>query len=379
MEVLLPNFCFPSLDQLDSYGLTPLLLAVINGHIDIVRELLQFRLPVQPLPTGQDWNALTSADALDSAYCDSGTYHSDPSSPSVTGVEADANSEFNLTGGHGEPATQACSPIDLHRKVIACWYYGRLGTEHNRSTSQLIVNPSTHDSRGLLHLVCGQFSALHLAVISGNVDLVALLLGHLGQQLNALAGSCVHLVNDDNVSVLDSPSPGHPAVMGAVTSPLGLASCLGDLDEEVAYQMTYILLDGGAVDEAQRVFHHAFERGHYRQAGLLLTARTLANVSSFQAGLHLNLSHKCLGPTILPNWLWFLLNGPITEWLTQACVSYQLSCSPAGFFTSLAVVCRVSLSHCGLHVLPLNLLFDLPNLQVSCFYVFCNSVECYNT
>ncbi|KAF5403505.1 hypothetical protein PHET_03275, partial [Paragonimus heterotremus] len=353
-------FC---LDQLDSYGLTPFLLAVINGHIDIVRDLLQFRLPVQPLPTRQDWNGLTSTDALDSAYWDSGTCHSDPSSPSVTGVEAQTNSEFNLTGGHEEPAVQACSPIDLHRKVIACWHYGRLGTEHNRNTSQLIVNPSTHDSRGSLHLVCGQFSALHLAVISGNVDLVALLLGHLGQQLNALAGSCVHLVNDDNASVLDSLSPGHPAVMGAVTCPLGLASCLSDLDEEVAYQMTYILLDGGAVDEAQCVFHHAFERGHYRQAGLLLTARTLANASSFQTGLHLNLSHKCLGPAILPNWLWFLLNGPITEWLTQACVSYQLSCSPPGFFTSLAVVCRVSLSHCGLHVLPLNLLFDLPNLQ----------------
>ncbi|KAF8571675.1 hypothetical protein P879_02025 [Paragonimus westermani] len=363
MDVLPPNSRFPSLDQLDSYGLTPFLLAVINGHTDIVRELLQFRLPVQPLPTRQNWNDLTSTNAMDSAYWDSGTCHSDPSSPSITGVEAHANPRFNLTGGHGESAAQACSPIDLHRKVIACWHYGRLGTEHNQSTSQLVVNPSTHDTRGLLHLVCGQFSALHLAVISGNVDLVALLLGHLGQQLNALAGNCVHLVSDDNVSVLDSPSPGHPAIMGTVANPLGLSSCLADLDEEVAYRMTYTLLDGGAVDEAQCVFHHAFERGHYRQAGLLLTARTLANASSFQSGLHLNLSHKCLGPTILPNWLWFLLNGPITEWLTQACVSYQLSCTPPGLFTSLAVVCRVSLSHCGLHVLPLNLLFDLPNLQ----------------
>ncbi|TGZ50430.1 hypothetical protein CRM22_010824 [Opisthorchis felineus] len=328
---------------MDSYGLTPLMLSVINGHVEVVRELLRFDVPVQRLP-GQ-YELSTPQCVGDERSC------KEPS-PQPSETETEHSERCSIIS-----LNRTICPVDLRRTVSVCWEWAYSDQSVESSTdvcARLTVHPSGSHCQDNFSSVCGQFNVLHLAVLSGNVEMVRLLVtDYFTDDVNLTAGQCVHVVSD-SVTGLSNPGPRREIAL----TPLGLTCYLAELCPEAAYDIADLLLDAGAFDEAQTIFHHAVLRRHYRLAGLLLTKHVIAPVSP-TAGLqvlHLNLSHKCLGSNTISPSMWLLLNGLVSEWVVQM----------ASTFTSLAAfssITKVSLSHCGLQVLPLCLLYDLPNIQ----------------
>ncbi|OON15957.1 ankyrin repeat protein, partial [Opisthorchis viverrini] len=278
---------------MDSYGLTPLMLSVINGHVEVVRELLRFEVPVQRLPGQYE---------LSTPQCVGDELSYIEPSPQPSETETEHSERCSIVS-----LKRTICPVDLRRTVSVCWEWAYSDQSSTDVCARLTVHPSGSHCQDNFSSICGQFNALHLAVLSGYVFLFI--------------------------------------------SPI---YCLG----LAAYDIADLLLDAGAFDEAQTIFHLAVLRRHYRLAGLLLTKHVIAPVSPTTGlqGLHLNLSHKCLGSNTISPSMWLLLNGLVSEWVVRM----------ASTFTGLEAfssITKVSLSHCGLQVLPLCLLYDLPNIQ----------------
>lgn len=169
-----------SLDQLDAYGLTPFLLAVLTGHSGVVRILLQFKLPVQTLSSSPENSSLTMGEFVvdldESGTSDSG-YSVEDGNIRMR-LEATFKDSFpepprnvpksfarNWVAFDSLQPISVC-PIDLNRQIRACWYPGSKDKNGSGRHSRMIINPICC-SLSEDHAVCGQFNALHLSVMSG--------------------------------------------------------------------------------------------------------------------------------------------------------------------------------------------------------------------
>lgn len=136
-------FCF-SIDQLDSYGLSPFLLAVLHGHIEIVRILLDFQV---------DAYKLINNDLMDeeNSTCSMKENKSCLDKFSTSHFIEDENLKCRV------------SPIDSKRMIFGCWFL-----DQNR----LVIQPKQHSESNAL---CGQFNALHLAILMGYAIILLLI------------------------------------------------------------------------------------------------------------------------------------------------------------------------------------------------------------
>ncbi|CAL8093735.1 unnamed protein product [Calicophoron daubneyi] len=363
-------FC---VDQMDCYGLTPFLLAIINGHVENVRQLLELRIPVQHLPTQVHWiqqQQQQGAQQSDDPQREQ-VIVSTPVSD-LNGTPSDTVESLSEPSSHTafskSPCAECVCPVDLSRKVSACWLYGRTGLAIQ--SRRLIINPREHGHL-IASFVCGQFDALHLAVMSGNVELVRLLLTIDDDlDINALVLPCSHRATKKSLCISYSLSPGQKTIDIPVNA-LGLACCLASSDEKIACSVVEALLDAGAADPDQILFGYAIQQSCFELAGTLLTYHALKKCISSEISprLHLDLSHKTVGPLRVPAGFWMFVNGPFFKWIATAIRKHlepthsNLLLSRAPEIMCISLITRVTLSHCELETLPWCLLGDLICLQ----------------
>ncbi|TNN18493.1 ankyrin repeat-like protein, partial [Schistosoma japonicum] len=306
------------IDQLDSYHLTAFLLAVIHEHVSIVRELLLFRVKAIKL---------THYTELDDYRTDS-DFNRDHHRLTVQNIDKFTYSnQFNNNGTNNQQLSPSLDnnidnmyadicPIDIHRKISACWYFAVTKIHDDNNTNSyisadynrpiIIMNPRCHQSLDG-YAVCGYFNALQLSIMTGNIELLSIMVDYLNREVNTYCTSCIHgqCYAQDNLK---------PSLQSIITSPLGLACCLAEADENKAVQVASILLNTGAVDISNQLFMYTMRKSFHKLAGLLFIDETLKSIELNKSPIennevitkHLNLSNKSLQPSIISNSFWYL-------------------------------------------------------------------------
>uniref|UniRef100_A0A5K4FBD9 Protein kinase domain-containing protein n=1 Tax=Schistosoma mansoni TaxID=6183 RepID=A0A5K4FBD9_SCHMA len=353
------------IDQLDSYNMTGFLLAVIHGHVDIVRQLLKYTVKAKKImnSTTTELNNFNIDINLDHLYQHHSTVPDNNTSTTNT-TDTDkctCSNELDVLGNQHSSLTDPCidhtvyydvCPIDIYRKISACWYFvTSIDNNNNNSVSldynrrpTIIINPRCHQSLDD-HAICGYFNALQLSVMTGNIDTVSILVDYLSREVNTFCTSCMHgqcyvLQDHSTLSMVSlsnstcysshlideivSSNLNSTNLQSIITTPLGLTCCLAETDENKAIEIASVLLNIGAVDLNNQLFIYTMKKAFYKFAGLLFIHEILLKSTEINKPTendpaviirHLNLSNmKSLQCSIISNSFWYL-SSIIPQWI----------------------------------------------------------------
>ncbi|XP_018645712.1 protein kinase [Schistosoma mansoni] len=353
------------IDQLDSYNMTGFLLAVIHGHVDIVRQLLKYTVKAKKLmnSTTTELHNFNIDINLDHLYQHHSTVPDNNTSTTNT-TDTDkctCSNELDVLGNQHSSLTDPCidhtvyydvCPIDIYRKISACWYFvTSIDNNNNNSVSldynrrpTIIINPRCHQSLDD-HAICGYFNALQLSVMTGNIDTVSILVDYLSREVNTFCTSCMHgqcyvLQDHSTLSMVSlsnstcysshltdeivSSNLNPTNLQSIITTPLGLTCCLAETDENKAIEIASVLLNIGAVDLNNQLFIYTMKKAFYKFAGLLFIHEILLKSTEIKKPTendpaviirHLNLSNmKSLQCSIISNSFWYL-SSIIPQWI----------------------------------------------------------------
>ncbi|KAK4468172.1 hypothetical protein MN116_008335 [Schistosoma mekongi] len=306
------------IDQLDTYHLTAFLLAVIHEHVSVVRELLIFTVKAIKLTHHTelddyrtDPNFNRDHHRLTFHNIDKFTYSNQFNNNDTINQQLSPLLDNNIDNVYAD-----ICPIDINRKISACWYFAVTTIHDDNNTNSyisadynrpiIIINPRCHQSLDG-YAVCGYFNALQLSIMTGNIELLSIMVDYLNREVNTCCTSCIHgqCYTQDNLK---------PSLQSIITSPLGLACCLAEADENKAVQVASILLNTGAVDINNHLFMYTMRKSFHKLAGLLFINETLKSVELNKSLIennevitkHLNLSNKSIQPPIISNSFWYL-------------------------------------------------------------------------
>ncbi|VDD77960.1 unnamed protein product [Mesocestoides corti] len=322
-------------DALDDNGLSAYLVAAFYGHVDCVRQLLEF-------PD----IAVTSS-----------------SSPDESVVADDVGDPFS-----DDPNGLACF-VDAFRTLNLQWYFTKDGA------NSVVLNPKSHPS-GDGHFICGKFNAFHLAIMTGNLDLANFICGYMEEEeyrgLGSDAGACVQCATLPVTESVDLKEPlARQSRMKLLANPVGLACCLDDVVTPTQWLATGMLrvlaFHGAKPPPNHALLHLLMDRQRFLLVGCVLSMcpRGTPNVvdwSNRAIFRHLPdemLASEILG-TLIADWLTWLVDA-------RSAPSHHLTVCrpPPGSGVSLDSLTKINLSNNALMVVPLCLLTQLPRLQVS--------------
>ncbi|BHF81580.1 hypothetical protein SprV_0802471200 [Sparganum proliferum] len=212
-------FC---VDMIDDNGMSAFLLACFYGHLECLRLLLDLRVAAEPILPSMPSNVQTP---------DSPLIPVDRNEEGGGGDDdEDAGDGEDLDSALLEPQPQFVCPVDFFRTIAVQWQF----IADSRLSNVILLNPEMH-SQG--RHICGQFGALHLAVMTGNLELTAFLLPYLAEDINKPGLPCGHAPPTTALppTPADSSTPlcfvnkATPELSTALKTPLGLACCLSDV------------------------------------------------------------------------------------------------------------------------------------------------------
>ncbi|VDL96491.1 unnamed protein product [Schistocephalus solidus] len=375
-------FC---VDMIDDNGMSAFLLACFYGHLECLRVLLDLRVAAEPIlpPLPSDVQSLDS-----------------PITPvdEERGAGGEENDAEDLESGLLEPQPQLVCPIDFFRTVAVQWQF----IADSRLSNVVLLNPEMH-SQG--RHICGQFGALHLAVMTGNLELTAFLLPYLAEDINKSGLPCGHA--PPTTSLPPTPPTTStplcfvnkytPELASALTTPLGLACCLSDVrmrSGDTVFPIVRFLVAVGAHDTKNALLHLLLQRGRFELAGLILSAavntqRSSTKCVAFPFGLDWSDMRLCahLQPE-LHEPASDILGTLLLDWFSEAHWQAQLRataflrddtvCCLESFtatptIQSLENLTKLSLANNDLEYIPMCLFTQLPNIQISCMLCYAST------
>ncbi|CAH8534110.1 unnamed protein product [Schistosoma turkestanicum] len=327
-------FC---IDQLDSYNMTGFLLAVLHSHVEIIHYLLNYTVKAKKLTINSpvaliDSNMDMNSDQLHSTIHDNDDQDDNDNSCDHLNVTDNEQSPFIYNYSNNPMSYDIC-PIDIYRKIAACWYFATSmnhttnNTKNSSNSSNdctqrpmIIINPRYHQSLNV-NAICGYFNALQLSIMTGNIESISMLVTYLHEEINTGCTSCIHgqCYNDHllnpMMTTLNNANSNHLQSI-TITTPLGLTCCcLAEIDENKAVEIASILLNYGAVDVDNQLFVYTMKKSFHKLAGLLfihelllLSLKSLENHGTLNTMTkHLNLSNMSLfQSSIMTKTFWFV-------------------------------------------------------------------------
>nr|CDS21207.1 leucine rich repeat serine:threonine protein [Echinococcus granulosus] len=314
-----------SLDIVEDCGLSALLIASFYGHVDCVRAILDY-----PSVGNEDEEV----------------------EEEEVGVE-----ESPVMASSASASLKSISMVEALRSVNLQWHFLKDGANS-------VVLPIQHNdsgSGGSKYFLDASFNALHLAIITGNTELVECLLTYVKEAPEdyadwlteaAVSTICYHddasTIKSD--SVTDEAQPlANQAYASLLCSPAGLACCLDHLSVEgplLAKKMLCLLstVQTRKASVENALLHYLLDSQRYNLVGGLLfqqhhrTNKTLIDWSNRLLCQHLNADAR--DPDIFSTLL--------TDWLS---------------WSSLEALTKLNLSNNAISRIPMCLLTQLPHLQ----------------
>uniref|UniRef100_A0A158RE58 non-specific serine/threonine protein kinase n=1 Tax=Hydatigena taeniaeformis TaxID=6205 RepID=A0A158RE58_HYDTA len=314
------------LDIVENCGLSALLIASFYGHIDCVRAILDFP-GIENDVEGDDGE---------------------------TGLE-----DFHSIASSVSVSLKSIPPVDALRSVNLQWHFFEGGSNCLVLPNQYNNNSSSSD--GSKYFLEASFNVLHIAIMTGNAELVECLLTYVKEAPEdyadwladaALSTTCYYddVFGIQSNSIPDEDQPlANQAHAGLLCSPPGLACCLEHVNIEgcsLAIEMLRLI---STVQTRKGIggnglLHYLLDSQRYSLVGGLLfqqqhrTNKTLIDWSNRLLCRHLNAEAR--DPDVFSTLL--------TDWLA---------------WSSLEALTKVNLANNAISALPMCLLTQLPQLN----------------
>ncbi|KAL5106948.1 hypothetical protein TcWFU_006710 [Taenia crassiceps] len=314
-----------SLDIVEDCGLSAFLISSFYGHVDCVRAILEY-----PSIENED------------------------EEEEVAEVEASS-----VMTSSASASLKSLSPVDALRCVNLQWHFWKGGANS-------FVLPTQHNNNGRggggsEYFIDASFNALHIAIMTGNAELVECLLAYVKEApedyadwLADAAVSTIHYHNDASMMKSDSlPDDAQPLANQAHASLLcsssGLACCLENVNIEgpsLATEMLRLLstVQSRKGSVGNGLLHYLLDSQRYNMVGGLLfqqqyrTNKTVIDWSNRLLCQHLNAEAR--DPDVFSTLL--------TDWLS---------------WSPLEALTKLNLANNAITGLPMCLLTQLPQLQ----------------
>ncbi|KAL5961249.1 Leucine-rich repeat serine/threonine-protein kinase 1, partial [Taenia solium] len=312
-----------SLDIVEDHGLSALLIASFYGHVDCVRAILEY--------------------------------------PSVENEDEEEEEveveESPVMTSSASASLKSISPVDALRCVNLQWYFRKGGA----NSLVLPIQCNDNGGGGDKYFLDASFNALHIAIVTGNTELVGCLLDYVKEApedyadwLADAAVSTIRYHNDALTIKFDSiPDEAQPLTNQAHASLLcslpGLACCLDNVKIEgpsIATEMLRLLstVQTRKGSAGNGLLHYLLDSQRYNLVGGLLfqqqhrTNKTMIDWSNRLLCQHLNAEARDVD----------VFSTLLTDWLS---------------WSSLEALTKLNLANNGISGLPMCLLTQLPQLQ----------------
>nr|CDS25898.1 leucine rich repeat serine:threonine protein [Hymenolepis microstoma] len=316
-----------SLDLVDDCGLTALLISAFYGHIDCVCAILEYLC--------DEMTEIATSQASD------GPDEEDEG-------EKEQISKHQQKNDHFLSNSFSTCLADVLKSAPMKWYFRVDG-------SNTLVIGSMRQALGK-YFIGASFNCLHLAILTGNVDLLECLLTYVREDSEVYGGWLSEAIltetrRDLNSEwVVEKPEPlANLNSVALLCSPIGLACCLDDVgcvDQSLISDILRLLstIQNRKSSSLNKLLHYLLDRQRYHLAGGILYQQKWGGNHSIidwsDRRIYEHLSAESRDPEVF--------STLISDWL---------SLSP------LDTITKLNLSNNALCCLPMCLFTQLPSLE----------------
>uniref|UniRef100_A0A0R3T3W3 non-specific serine/threonine protein kinase n=1 Tax=Rodentolepis nana TaxID=102285 RepID=A0A0R3T3W3_RODNA len=312
------------LDLVDDCDLTPLLISAFYGHIDCVCALLDYPC--------DDMTEIAASDVPD---------------------EGDEGGQEQLSthqqeGDHSPSNSYSICLVNVLKTAAMKWYFRLDG-------SNTLVIRSMRQNLGK-HFIGASFNCLHLAILTGNVDLLECLLTYVREDSEVYGGwlseALLSQKSGDLSSkwVVENPEPlANSDSAGLLCSPVGLACCLDDVDcvdQSLISDILHLLstVQNRKSSSSNKLLHYLLDRQRFHLVGGVLYQQKWGGnhniIDWSNRRLYEHLSAESRDPEVF--------STLVSDWLS---------------WSPLDTITKLTLSNNALCCLPMCLLTQLPSLE----------------